>query len=425
MEEFETSSCIRGYHVYQDRWVPIIGEWLECTRQPENPRDRYAIAVCKGAEIVGHVPRYISTLCSLFIRRGGTLYAIVLGGRQYPRDLVQGGMEVPCRLHFVGNGGELKKVKSFYKAIPSIPGGQPVSTNTDQPTMNSDQPTMNSDQQTMNCDQPEMNSDQPTMNSDQLQPVMNIDYLGESAKNYHCDQPSASKEESISTAVVLKQPISDANKKQPQISLNGGALEPSKSTTQSNQFSSPQPEQSAVWATFERCVLLVSDKVLIENGEELTDKHMQFTQCMIKKQFPSIGGLYSTLLQDKPPSFRSRTANTIQVVHCKKRKHWITTSTKWCKDNQVAVYDSVFVRLDAETRTTIMKIFRLKKTKDIIMMPMQKQDGSTDCGVFAIAVMTSLAYEEDPSRVEYNQMQLREHLSDCITKGNLVCFPKQ
>ena len=76
MEEFETSSCIRGYHVYQDRWVPIIGERLECTRQPENPRDRYAIAVCKGAEIVGHVPRYISTLCSLFIRRGGILYAM-------------------------------------------------------------------------------------------------------------------------------------------------------------------------------------------------------------------------------------------------------------------------------------------------------------------------------------------------------------
>lgn len=152
---------------------------------------------------------------------------------------------------------------------------------------------------------------------------------------------------------------------------------------------------------------------------------MQFIQRMIKKQFPSIGGLYSTLLQDKPSSFGSRIANTIQIVHCKKRKHWITTSTKWCKGNQVAVDDSVFVRLDAETRTTIMKTFQLKKTKDIIMTPMQKQDGSTDCGVFAIAVMTSLAYEEDPSRVKYNQMQLREHLSNCITKGNLVCFPKQ
>ena len=146
---------------------------------------------------------------------------------------------------------------------------------------------------------------------------------------------------------------------------------------------------------------------------------------MIKKQFPSVGGLYSTLLQDKPSSLGSRTANTIQIVHCKKRRHWITVSTKWCKGDQVAVYDSIFVRLDAETRTTIMKMFQLKKTKDIIMMPMQKQYRSTDCGVFTIAVMTSLAHEEDPSRFKYNQMELRQHLLDCITNGKLVCFPKQ
>ena len=29
VEEFETNSCIRRYHVYQDRWLPIIGEQLE------------------------------------------------------------------------------------------------------------------------------------------------------------------------------------------------------------------------------------------------------------------------------------------------------------------------------------------------------------------------------------------------------------
>ena len=110
---------------------------------------------------------------------------------------------------------------------------------------------------------------------------------------------------------------------------------------------------------------------------------------MIKKQFPSVGGLNSTLLQDKPSLFGSRTANTIQIVHCKKRRHWITVSTKWCKGDYVAVYDSVFVRSDVETRTTIMKMFRLKKTKDIIMMPMQKQYGSTDCGVFTIGITST------------------------------------
>ena len=122
----------------------------------------------------------------------------------------------------------------------------------------------------------------------------------------------------------------------------------------------------------------------------------------VKKQFPSVGGLNSTLLQDKPSLFGFRTANTIQIVHSKKRRHWITVSTKWCKGNQVAVDDSVFMRLDAETRTTIIKMFRLNKTKDIIMTPKQKQHASTDCGVFAIVVMTSLAYEEDPSTIKWN-----------------------
>lgn len=48
--------------------------------------------------------------------------------------------------------------------------------------------------------------------------------------------------------------------------------------------------------------------------------------------------------------------DTIQVVHCKKRKHWITVSTKWCRGDQVAVYDFVFTKLDAGTRMTIMKM---------------------------------------------------------------------
>ena len=34
----------------------------------------YAIAVLKSATVVGHLPRKISTLCSLFIRRGGAIH---------------------------------------------------------------------------------------------------------------------------------------------------------------------------------------------------------------------------------------------------------------------------------------------------------------------------------------------------------------
>lgn len=82
---------------------------------------------------------------------------------------------------------------------------------------------------------------------------------------------------------------------------------------------------SAVWVTFDRYSLLVSDRVTIETGKQLSDKHIKFAQCMIKKQFPSVGGLQSTLLQTTKLKGQ-RTANSIQIVHCKKREHWVVVS---------------------------------------------------------------------------------------------------
>ena len=35
---------IRGYHIYKDFWVPIIGEILFCEQEPGNEEDRFAVA---------------------------------------------------------------------------------------------------------------------------------------------------------------------------------------------------------------------------------------------------------------------------------------------------------------------------------------------------------------------------------------------
>ena len=42
--EFKTDSSVRGYHVYQYNWTPVIGERLNCEREEENPRDRHVIS---------------------------------------------------------------------------------------------------------------------------------------------------------------------------------------------------------------------------------------------------------------------------------------------------------------------------------------------------------------------------------------------
>ena len=87
------------------------------------------------------------------------------------------------------------------------------------------------------------------------------------------------------------------------------------------------------------------------------------------------------------------------------------------------MYDSVFTKLGEESRSTILRMFGLKSSSNIVMVPMQQQSGGTDCGVFAIAVMTSLVFNDDPSEITYQQASLRSHLVKCFSSGELTTFP--
>ena len=73
MPVFTLSSMVRGYHVYKDIWDADKGEILDCVRETTNHHDPYAVTVSKNGIAVGHVPRKILALCSLFIRHGGTI----------------------------------------------------------------------------------------------------------------------------------------------------------------------------------------------------------------------------------------------------------------------------------------------------------------------------------------------------------------
>ena len=57
--------------------------------------DQYAVALRKAdGVIVGHVPSTISCMCTLILRRGGTITSTVTGPRRYSNDLEQGGLEI-------------------------------------------------------------------------------------------------------------------------------------------------------------------------------------------------------------------------------------------------------------------------------------------------------------------------------------------
>ena len=75
-------SCVHGFHVYQDIWTLTAGERLPCETEDSNASDPYAVAVKKGVQVIGHVPRKISVACSLFIQTRGTLTCIIMDSRR-------------------------------------------------------------------------------------------------------------------------------------------------------------------------------------------------------------------------------------------------------------------------------------------------------------------------------------------------------
>ena len=91
----ERECVVRGYHIYKEIWAAAIGEILNCQAEPGNQFDRYSVAVLKNSTPVGHLPKKLSCVFSLFIRRGGTIQCQVTGPRKYSSDLQQGGLEIP------------------------------------------------------------------------------------------------------------------------------------------------------------------------------------------------------------------------------------------------------------------------------------------------------------------------------------------
>ena len=47
--------------------------WVKNLLELSNPEDRFAVAVCKRDVTVGHVPKRISSICSSFLQRDGTV----------------------------------------------------------------------------------------------------------------------------------------------------------------------------------------------------------------------------------------------------------------------------------------------------------------------------------------------------------------
>ena len=306
LESFTIEAMIRGYHVYKDIWEAVLDEELPCQKELGNLAD---------GVVVGHVPKKISSVCSLFLQRIGSITCCVSGYRRFSEDFPQGGLEIPCTMTFVGESKHTFKAKKL-----------------------------------------------------------------------------------IESAFV-------------------GNLPPNKK--RKVQVVEPELSGSQIWLRSCGIVLTTTDKDGIVNGVKLNDLMINMAQQLLRKQFPRITGLQSTLLQSKIHRAILTSKEHLQIIHSR-GNHWIVDSRIQAEDSVVSVYDSIYNTIDEGT-LVIKNLFR--QSFSLESVPIEKQIGGRDCGLFAIGISVALCLGLDPATLKFDQTLMRPHFVDCLENGHLSPFP--
>ena len=112
----EIHSYVRGYHAYQDMWLPVQGDVLLLAREPTNATEKLAVAVIKSSDIVGHVPYNLAPTLSQFLRRDFNKAVATVTGDRVNRGAGYG-LEVLCIYRLYGPKAYLDKVREVLRDL--------------------------------------------------------------------------------------------------------------------------------------------------------------------------------------------------------------------------------------------------------------------------------------------------------------------
>ncbi|CAB3979307.1 retrotransposable element [Paramuricea clavata] len=140
-----------------------------------------------------------------------------------------------------------------------------------------------------------------------------------------------------------------------------------------------------------------SDRIDILKKRMLNDRIVNGAQKLSKKKFALVGGLQDPLLSQI--SFDRCTSKGVQI-HNTGKIYWITSSS--IGGQPVSVYDSLYDDLTESSEKQLAQCYHNCINQagqlHIEMASFQKQKGSTDCGLFAIAS----AYELGSGNIHFN-----------------------
>ena len=108
------------------------------------------------------------------------------------------------------------------------------------------------------------------------------------------------------------------------------------------------------------------------------------------------------------------------------RHHWILSGFL---DGEVRIYDSLSSStLTPTAEQQLLQLYGATMSSNdnglvVASMPMQQQNGSCDCGIFAIAAAFHIAAGDNMKDEAFDQTKMRNHLAQCFRRKALSPFP--
>lgn len=153
----------------------------------------------------------------------------------------------------------------------------------------------------------------------------------------------------------------------------------------------------------------------------LTGDMIQQAQVLLQKENSAIEGFQRPTL-GPARNFNVVSGEFVQILHTGS-DHWVCVSSIGCLPGHVNLYDSLYhdaISQEVEDQTNDLLGGRLASLQ-FVSVP--QQTNGSDCGVFAIAIATCLAFGTNPSHVTFDIQGMHSHLVACLKAGKMSTFP--
>ena len=165
-------------------------------------------------------------------------------------------------------------------------------------------------------------------------------------------------------------------------------------------------------------VMVLKELLNVENG--LSSEHIHSATQLIQSKYPTQNGLVNTLLLQNISKLPHLPPGSIQA-HFVGGNHWLVSSYNGLC---VKLYDSKYKGfLKDDLQDQLRTLYATKEFLEVKVQRVQQQQGSSDCGLFAIAYLFSLADGSDSVKQKYKQSEMRKHLLTCFKEKTSKPFP--